>query len=344
MEKRASSESAFTQPPPAAALGDLPVRDGEEALPESLAALRACEFPASDWELIVVDDGGAPIVPLWRHAREPTWSCASLNRAVRRLRATGEWSGPVAGFSCSSTPTSASIQMCFAASRMSSSSDRTSPPSSAPTTMHPGRRADPQYRNLLHRYVHVSSAGEAETFWTGCGAIRREAFAAAGGFDETIHQLEDVELGYRARALGYCILLRPEIQGTHLKRWTLLSMARTDLFGRGIGWMRILLRHRHLSRRQTLNLQPQEVLYTVLTTAGAGALAAAAVFRGTGWLWASAACLLGVLAGNVPLLRWMARERGVSFALRVIPLRLLLLRTQCRRRPGRVVPVRFRAS
>jgi glycosyltransferase involved in cell wall biosynthesis len=31
-----------------------------------------------------------------------------------------------------------------------------------------------QYRNLLHHHIHQQSAGEAETFWAGCGAVRRQ--------------------------------------------------------------------------------------------------------------------------------------------------------------------------
>ena len=30
-----------------------------------------------------------------------------------------------------------------------------------------------QYRNLLHHFTHLSNAGEAYTFWAGCGAVRR---------------------------------------------------------------------------------------------------------------------------------------------------------------------------
>ena len=39
------------------------------------------------------------------------------------------------------------------------------------------------FRNLLHYHVHQSSAGPAGTFWAGLGAVRRDAFAEAGGFD-----------------------------------------------------------------------------------------------------------------------------------------------------------------
>ena len=37
-----------------------------------------------------------------------------------------------------------------------------------------------QYKNLLHHYVHQTANEEASTFWTGCGAIRREIFFKIG--------------------------------------------------------------------------------------------------------------------------------------------------------------------
>lgn len=103
-----------------------------------------------------------------------------------------------------------------------------------------------RFRNLLHHHVHVSSAGAAETFWAGLGAVRREAFEAVGGFDESrfpLPSVEDVELGMRLRRRGERIALDPEIRGRHLKAWTLLSMVRTDFWLRGVPWARLLLRY-----------------------------------------------------------------------------------------------------
>jgi GT2 family glycosyltransferase len=100
------------------------------------------------------------------------------------------------------------------------------------------------FRNLLHHHVHHEAAGEATTFWAGLGAVRRTAFVKAGGFDERRFpraSIEDIELGMRLHRQGGRIFLDPEIQGKHLKRWTLASMATTDLLDRGVPWLRLLL-------------------------------------------------------------------------------------------------------
>lgn len=109
--------------------------------------------------------------------------------------------------------------------------------------------ADPaltsRYRNLLHHHVHNGAAGEAETFWAGLGAVRREAFEATGGFDAIEFpepSVEDIELGMRLRRGGARIALDPRIRGRHLKAWTPLSMTATDFSRRGVPWARLLLR------------------------------------------------------------------------------------------------------
>ncbi|MFP5320918.1 MAG: glycosyltransferase family 2 protein [Acidimicrobiia bacterium] len=106
------------------------------------------------------------------------------------------------------------------------------------------------FRNLLHHHVHHRSAGPAETFWTGLGAVRRPAFLAVGGFDEDRYphpSIEDIDLGDRLRAAGHRVALDPTIQGTHLKVWTLRSMVATDFSRRGVPWVSLQVRRRRLS-------------------------------------------------------------------------------------------------
>lgn len=106
------------------------------------------------------------------------------------------------------------------------------------------------FRNLLHHHVHHRSAGPAETFWTGLGAVRRPAFLSLGGFDEDRYphpSIEDIELGDRLRAAGHHMALDPAILGTHLKVWTVRSMVWTDFIRRGVPWVSLQVRNRRVS-------------------------------------------------------------------------------------------------
>jgi GT2 family glycosyltransferase len=125
------------------------------------------------------------------------------------------------------------------------------------------------FRNLLHHHVHQSSPGPATTFWTGLGAVRRDAFDSVRGLDEDLDWLEDVDLGMRLSAQGSAIALDPEIQGTHLKRWSLWSMLKTDFIGRGIPWVVLLLRHRKTSNALNLGWAHRASAASSLVAAGA---------------------------------------------------------------------------
>ena len=136
-----------------------------------------------------------------------------------------------------------------------------------------------RYKNLLHHFVHQNGAAEASTFWAGCGAIRRSAFEAVGGFDQVRFRrpsIEDIELGHRLRRAGHRILLDKTLQVNHLKRWTLASLLWTDVVGRAVPWSRLILESRQ--RVHDLNLRhDQRVsaalvgLAAVLSRAGPGA-------------------------------------------------------------------------
>jgi hypothetical protein len=160
------------------------------------------------------------------------------------------------------------------------------------------------FRNLLHHHVHQRGAGEVPTFWAGLGALRREVFESAGGFDAARYprpSIEDVELGGRLVARGTRIVLDPGLQGTHLKAWTLGEMVRTDFVARGIPWIDLLLAGG--TSTTMLNLGWRHRASALACVAGAAALA----LRRPRFAVAAAAALVAL---NAPFYALLARRRG----------------------------------
>jgi len=179
-----------------------------------------------------------------------------------------------------------------------------------------------QYRNLFHHFVHQNSSPEAVTFWAGCGAVRKAAFRAVGGFDAKKYQepsVEDIELGYRLHRQGYRILLEKAIQVKHLKKWTFYSIVRTDIFCRALPWARLMLEQREITR--DLNLKSSDRLSAGLV----GLVTAASPFLvlELRLAYVQALLLIILLLLNQHLYRFFLLKRGVAFAALSVPMHYL---------------------
>lgn len=306
----------------------VPSLNGRELLPVSLDALASSELARDRWELIVVDDGSTDdtfdIAGRWadrvfRVEDGPRGPAYARNRGAELA------TGDVLVF------VDADVVVHEDTLRRIVEAFEEDPELGAIFGAYDDEPAHPsflsQYRNLLHRHVHVRGAGEAETFWAGCGAIRTEAFRRVGGFDTKRFprpQIEDIELGYRLRDAGHRIEIRPEIQAKHLKRWSFRDMVRTDFLDRALPWMLLILERDaqgHVAK--TLNVSPLEKIKTALVGMAILLAALGVAFRDPGWAVAAGAALLTVMLLNWPTYRWFGELRGWSFALRVIPFHLL---------------------
>jgi len=98
-----------------------------------------------------------------------------------------------------------------------------------------------QYKNLFNHFIHQNSSQEASTFWAGCGIVKKSDFTRVGGFSKQYpsSSIEDVELGYRLKAAGKKIRLLKDLQVTHLKNWSFLTLIKTDILRRAIPWSKL---------------------------------------------------------------------------------------------------------
>jgi len=303
----------------------VPVHDAEGILHDTLGALAGSDLDRSVWELIVVDDvstdgtvhlAGEYADDIVRLTGSPHGPAFARNRGAEASR------GEVLVF------VDADVRVAPEALGKLERIFRGDPELAAAFGSYDDQPPAPglvsRYRNLLHHYHHHQGAGAAETFWAGLGAVRADVYRELGGFDDVVYarpQIEDIELGRRIRRSGRRILLDPTIQGAHLKRWTLGQVLRTDLFHRGIPWMKLILGEG--AGGNILNVKPKEKLCVALVGIAIVLVGVAGVLRRPSLLLAATASLAVVVGLNLPLYRYLSRGRSLGFALGVVPLHLI---------------------
>ncbi len=173
-----------------------------------------------------------------------------------------------------------------------------------------------QYKNLSHAYFHQRGNPDASTFWTGCGAIRREAFFRVGGFSENYRRpcIEDIEFGYRVIENGSRIAMDHDLQVTHQKRWSFWGMVSTDIFDRGIPWTQLILSKHKLPN--DLNLRRTQ-RYSAVAAWLTVAVALHALFAGLDLRHGVVTALLAgfVAFENRDLYSFINHRKGFTFTL-----------------------------
>ncbi|HSJ08541.1 MAG TPA: glycosyltransferase family 2 protein [Longimicrobiales bacterium] len=305
----------------------MPAHRGTAVLRESLPALLASDLPRSEWELIVVDDASGDPTPdvaaeyadrVIRLEGRPRGPAFARNRGVEASRGTAVVF--IDADVCVHPPALRQMAEAFHADpRIAAVFGSYDAEPRAPGIVS-------RFRNLLHHHVHQMNPGPAETFWAGCGAVRRDVLLDVGMYDEERYprpQIEDIELGRRLRRAGHRIELRPDIQCTHLKRWTLHNMTRTDFLDRGVPWMRLLLSEGPSDTPATLNLRIREKVCTALVAVAGLALLTAIVLRSLPALIVAAGAILMVIALNHRFYRLLGSRHGILLAAAAVPLHVL---------------------
>ena len=291
----------------------MPVYNGADVLRESFAPLLAMQRAGEIAEIIVVDDGSTDAtaaIATEYHARL-MHSGGRLGPGGARNVAAPAASGDVLWFVDADVVVhedaarllAASFRRSGAAAVFGSYDDRPA-----------GKNFLSQYKNLVHHYYHHREGGDADTFWAGCGAVRKDIFLASGGFDAKNYpypSIEDIELGFRLRQRGLRIILAPEVQGTHLKIWRLANLLHTDIFRRALPWSRLINAQSGLPNAlnvgfgERFNAALAVGLLLSIVLAGAMLIA----------FWVPLAVLAAVAVANRRLFETLRRARGTLFAI-----------------------------
>jgi GT2 family glycosyltransferase len=152
--------------------------------------------------------------------------------------------------------------------------------------------------------------------------IRRDVFLEFGGFDPRLYPrpaIEDIELGYRLSRAGHRIVLARDVLATHLKRWTLAEVVRTDIFRRGVPWM--LLIKRTGTIETDLNVRASQKACVALTGLTILEALAAPFFP---WAAIGIGCTMtAIIALNRDFFLFLSRRKGPGFAASAFGLQLV---------------------
>jgi hypothetical protein len=113
--------------------------------------------------------------------------------------------------------------------------------------------------------------------------------------------------------------LDKSLQVTHLKKWTIGSMIRTDTTRRAIPWSRLILENREAPDDLNLKLGQRLSGWLVMI---------ACLLALLGLFWSrsvalSTLALIGVITLNRDLYKFFWKQRGLRFAASCVPLHLL---------------------
>jgi len=183
------------------------------------------------------------------------------------------------------------------------------------------------YKSLWMHYSYLCSPQNFDWFISGIGAVKRDVFFRLKGFDTSfITQTGggDLEFGRRLKEAGLKIFLDKELQGNHLKQFTVFSLIKND-YNRSKGWFRLILRKKMvpdvLKKLRLANIYPQFIVSVLAVLLFFPSIFLS--FVSTQFLLIALASLAIYMIANFNLFRFFHQKGGLKFLLKAIPFSFL---------------------
>lgn len=168
------------------------------------------------------------------------------------------------------------------------------------------------YKNLSACYLYRITETQSPFLHTPIFCIRRTVMEEAGGFDSGLTHGEDFRLGAQLGSRGFRFIIDRQVNGQHLKRYSLAGVLREDWRRvRQLATIRLPLEERRFSYRA----HRWNRLISVLLPGMALACAILAVIDHR-FLAISGVLILGFFLLNLHFLFYCRKLRGTWFALR----------------------------
>ena len=198
-----------------------------------------------------------------------------------------------------------------------------------------------QYQNLFLRYRYLRMQRRIDTPWASLMAVRRDAFEAVDGFDPAMLTYEDYDIGYRLGSVDAWFYLDNELDFVHHKRFRFRRLFADYLrkvanmfsyhlrmrFGARRGWEERKPRTWHGNRPHFPPLSvgmPTSAILNYLFTGPSLLLLIPALIVDGPLLWGTLALFCLSQATMLGFWGYLAKKRGLWFALRGVPTQIVL--------------------
>ncbi|MGB5160106.1 MAG: glycosyltransferase [Thermoanaerobaculia bacterium] len=189
----------------------IPVRNESARLRENLRAIRKSEISSGKIQIVVADNGSTDDSrSVARNAGALVLELPGLNVTALRNRAVAEAESEVLAF--------CDADNMIGPGWVTTAQELLEDPQVAAVgaPYHPPE--PPTWVQRTYDGLREHCPGTRETRWLGAGnmAVRRSAFVAVGGFDESLTTCEDVDLCNRLRKAGWKLLSDSRLHSVHL--------------------------------------------------------------------------------------------------------------------------------
>jgi glycosyltransferase involved in cell wall biosynthesis len=212
-----------------------PTYNRRASLQRLLEALERQSFPATQFEVIVVDDGSSDGTPDFVRAWPASYGLQVLEQqhagpAAARNRGVAAARGELIVFLDDDVVPAPDLLHEHVTTHAEQPNAVVIGPMSPPGDWPRPIWVRWEEEQLLSQY-HAMIAGlwscTARQFYTGNASLARARFVEAGGFDVTFQRAEDVELGYRLHDLGATFVFNPNADVLHYAYRSFESWCRT---------------------------------------------------------------------------------------------------------------------
>jgi glycosyltransferase involved in cell wall biosynthesis len=186
-----------------------------------------------------------------------------------------------------------------------------------------------EYFNLRKRFDYLKLRAPIKVMYGSIHALRKNAFNAVNGFDISLRETEDADLGQRLTQAGYKIGIDHSLEVIHLKRMTLRQLLKNDATRSRAHFMLLFKKDywkTALKERRVASFRGSAMLSAALMPVILISSVMSLLWDHIGWV--AAGCIIFLVMLNWNFITYTGKTRGPILAINFLWLIILVIQNK----------------